>query len=44
MTTQLFLNSFMMSYPLLNCLLFITQLFEDGTNLHILLFIYIVYS
>jgi len=33
-TTQSFLNS----------LLFTTQLFKGGTNLHIVLFIYIVHS
>jgi len=34
----------MTAQPFLNPLLFTTQLFKDGTNIHIALFIYIVYS
>jgi len=42
--TQPFLNNFMTTQPFLNSLLFTTQLFEDETNLYIVLFIYIVKS
>jgi len=34
----------MTTQPFLNRLLFFSQLFKDGPNLHIVLFIYIVYS
>jgi len=33
----------MTTQPFLNGLFFTMQLFKDGTNLHIFLFIYIVY-
>jgi len=33
----------MTTQPFLNSLIFTTQLFKDGTNLHIVLFVSIVY-